>query len=242
MDSSKFLQLPPKGKDAPTAPWLWGFASCILDSRGGLCRQVRPARGRSPEMSQVFLSLTFVCVCVRRVIRGMLIELFAQLRGTQWWNMLALSLILYHHYCLCVRVLVFCAHIFCGHPVPMPRIILNWKCWITDVTFPGALQELLSVWRVFHLLCYWSAPPLFVERLSALGKKNRCKNDQNCSYTRRNYQPSTASYAQLLAFLRWETVMCAASRTRTLGPLPLRYAETMWAPPLSPALNKIDRL
>ena len=29
-----------------------------------------------------------------------------------------------------------------------------------------------------------------------------------------------ASFA-LLAFLRWETVMCAASRTRTLGPLPL---------------------
>lgn len=114
-----------------------------------------------------------LCVCVRRVIRGMLIELFAQLRGTQWWNMLALSFILCHHYCLCVRVLVFCAHIFCGHPVPILRIILNWKCWITDVTFPGALQELLSVWCVFHLLCYWSAPPVFVERLSALGEKKQ---------------------------------------------------------------------
>ena len=29
MDSSKFLQLPPKGKDAPTAPWLWGFGALL---------------------------------------------------------------------------------------------------------------------------------------------------------------------------------------------------------------------
>jgi hypothetical protein len=114
-------------------------------------------------------------------------------------------------------------------------------CWVCVVDW-GALPELVPVWRFFHFLCDWPAPPLPVERFGAWDEEDVSAlwiGLSNCCC--RSISIEVATFRIATSTPRCAMDMYAASQMKILVQLRLRFVETMWVPPPWHVPKKIAR-